>query len=66
MINSSFKQLSSQLAAKKFSSVELTQLYLDRISALNPALNAYITLNSAAWPRFALPTRRLAQGKGRY
>jgi aspartyl-tRNA(Asn)/glutamyl-tRNA(Gln) amidotransferase subunit A len=48
MINASLKQLSCQLAAKKISSVELTQLYLDRITALNPALNAYITLNAEA------------------
>ncbi len=45
MINASLKQLSAQLAAKKISSVELTQLYLDRIAALNPELNAYITLD---------------------
>ncbi len=45
MINASLKQLSAQLAAKKFSSVELTQLYLARIAALNPELNAYITLD---------------------
>ena len=46
MINTSLKQLSAQLAAKKISSVELTQLYLDRIAALNPALNAYITTHA--------------------
>ena len=46
MINASIKQLSAALAAKKISSVELTQLYLDRIAALNPALNAYITTNA--------------------
>lgn len=65
MINASLKHLSSQLAAKKISSVELTQLYLDRIAALNPALNAYITLNpetSLAQARAA--DARLAQGKG--
>jgi aspartyl-tRNA(Asn)/glutamyl-tRNA(Gln) amidotransferase subunit A len=65
MINSSLKQLSSELAAKKISSVELTQLYLARIAALNPALNAYITLNpdvSLAQARAA--DARLAQGKG--
>ncbi len=65
MINRSLKQLSSQLAAKKISSVELTQLYLDRINSLNPELNAYITLNaetSLAQARVA--DTRLAQGKG--
>ncbi len=45
MINASLKQLSAQLAAKKISSVELTQLYLARIAELNPELNAYITLD---------------------
>ena len=45
MINASLKQLSEQLAGKKVSSVELTQLYLARIAELNPALNAYITIN---------------------
>ena len=48
MINASLKQLSSQLAARKISSVELTQQYLDRINSLNPDLNAYITLNAEA------------------
>ena len=65
MINASLKQLAGQLAAKKISSVELTQLYLDRIHALNPALNAYITLN----PQISLAQARaadeqLARGKG--
>ena len=65
MINSSLKQLSSQLKARKISSVELTQLYLDRINQFNPDLNAYITLNaetSLAQARDA--DARLAQGKG--
>jgi len=50
MFESSLKQISAALAARKISSVELTQLYLDRISRLNPALNAFITLN----PEFSL------------
>ncbi len=54
MINSSLKQLSVALAARKISSVELTQLYLDRIAQHNPALNAYITVN---------PEMSLAQAK---
>ena len=65
MINASLKQLSSQLSAKKISSLELTQLYLDRINKLNPELNAYITLNaetSLAQARAA--DVRLAAGKG--
>jgi aspartyl-tRNA(Asn)/glutamyl-tRNA(Gln) amidotransferase subunit A len=46
MINASLKQLSAALAEKKISSVELTQLYLNRIAALNPTLNAYVTLDA--------------------
>ncbi len=37
MINATIKQLSAQLAGKKISSVELTQLYLDRIEQTEPA-----------------------------
>ena len=44
MFNSSLKQMGAALRAKKISSVELTQLYLDRIAKLNPTLNAYITV----------------------
>jgi aspartyl-tRNA(Asn)/glutamyl-tRNA(Gln) amidotransferase subunit A len=65
MINASLKQLSSQLAAKKISSVELTQLYLDRINSLNPDLNAYVTLNAeASLAQARAADSRLAQGKG--
>ncbi|TXT27137.1 MAG: aspartyl-tRNA(Asn)/glutamyl-tRNA (Gln) amidotransferase subunit A [Gallionellaceae bacterium] len=59
MINASLKQLSAQLAAKKISSVELTQLYLDRIAALNPDLNAYITVN----PELSLAQAREADAR---
>ncbi|MGB7500801.1 MAG: Asp-tRNA(Asn)/Glu-tRNA(Gln) amidotransferase subunit GatA, partial [Azonexus sp.] len=34
------------LAAKQISSVELTQLFLDRIERLNPALNAFVTVDA--------------------
>ncbi len=43
MIEKSLKELSAALAAREISSVELTQLYLDRIARLNPDLNAFIT-----------------------
>ena len=46
MLNSSLQQLGSALRTGKISSVELTQLYLDRIATLNPALNAYVTINA--------------------
>lgn len=54
MIESSLKQLAAALAAKSVSSVELTQWYLDRITRLNPAINAYITVD---------PERSLAQAR---
>ena len=46
MIERSVSALSQALAAKEISSVELTQLYLDRIKNLNPAINAYITVDT--------------------
>jgi aspartyl-tRNA(Asn)/glutamyl-tRNA(Gln) amidotransferase subunit A len=45
MFESSLKQLGEALRAKKISSVELTQSYLDRIEQLNTQINAYITLD---------------------
>ncbi len=45
MINNSLKQFSQMLAKKEISSVELTQAFLSRIDALNPNINAYITLD---------------------
>lgn len=45
MLNASLKQLAAQLAERKFSSVELTEVFLKRIKALNPDLNAFITVN---------------------
>ncbi|MBP9713192.1 MAG: Asp-tRNA(Asn)/Glu-tRNA(Gln) amidotransferase subunit GatA [Sterolibacterium sp.] len=54
MIQASLKQLAQSLATKQISSVELTQLYLDRIAQHNPLLNAYITVN---------PERSLTQAR---
>ncbi len=48
MLNSSLKQLGAALRAKEISSVELTALYLERIAAHNPALNAYVTVDANA------------------
>jgi aspartyl-tRNA(Asn)/glutamyl-tRNA(Gln) amidotransferase subunit A len=47
VLNASLKGLSAALAQKKISSVELTQLFLNRIDRLNPALNAFITVDAA-------------------
>jgi aspartyl-tRNA(Asn)/glutamyl-tRNA(Gln) amidotransferase subunit A len=65
MIHSSLTQLGASLRAKKISSVELTQLYIDRIARLNPRLNAFITVNpemSLAQARAA--DARIAAGRG--
>src|SRR3990167_8578817 len=64
MLESSLQQLGGALRAKQISSVELTQLYLDRIARLNPKLNAYLTVQpemSLAQAREA--DARLAAGK---
>ncbi len=45
MINSSLKMLSQMLAKKEISSVELTQVFLDRIATYNSEINAYIALD---------------------
>jgi aspartyl-tRNA(Asn)/glutamyl-tRNA(Gln) amidotransferase subunit A len=45
VLNLSVTELSAALAAKKVTSVELTQLYLDRIGKLNRDLNAFITVD---------------------
>jgi len=46
MINATLKELSAALAAKSVSSVELAGQYLERIAALNPSLNAFITVDA--------------------
>jgi aspartyl-tRNA(Asn)/glutamyl-tRNA(Gln) amidotransferase subunit A len=46
MLNLSLQQIGDALRAKKISSVELTQLYLDRIATHNPVLNAYVTVEA--------------------
>lgn len=45
MFNASLKQLSTQLAERKISSVELTKEFLQRIEKLNTEYNAFITVN---------------------
>ena len=55
MIERSLADLARALATKEISSVELTRLYLDRISRHNPQLNAFITVD---------PTSSLAQARG--
>ncbi len=65
MINSSLRELSAALAAKKVSAVELATLFLDRIEKLDPALNAFITTDrerTLAQARVADQTLRAGAG----
>jgi len=59
MIDASLKQLSQTLAAKQISSVELTQLFLERIARLNPTLNAFVTVD----PEKSLNSARAADAR---
>ena len=45
MINLSLKELSKSLKQKKFSSVELTQFFLNRLDVYNQSINAFITID---------------------
>ena len=45
MINLSLKELSEGLKQKKFSSVELTQFFLNRLDLQNSSINAFITID---------------------
>ncbi|MGH8648354.1 MAG: amidase family protein, partial [Burkholderiales bacterium] len=46
MHNATLKSLSASLAARAFSSVELTQHFVSRINQLNPKYNCFITLDA--------------------
>jgi aspartyl-tRNA(Asn)/glutamyl-tRNA(Gln) amidotransferase subunit A len=46
MITGTLAELTRALAAKRLSSVELTQGTLDRIARLDPALNAFVTVDA--------------------
>jgi aspartyl-tRNA(Asn)/glutamyl-tRNA(Gln) amidotransferase subunit A len=46
MNDTSLSALAAQLAGKQVSSRELAQSYLDRIAALNPSINAFITVDA--------------------
>jgi aspartyl-tRNA(Asn)/glutamyl-tRNA(Gln) amidotransferase subunit A len=47
VLNATLTELSTALAAKRVSSVELTRAFLDRIGKLNADLNAFITVDEA-------------------
>jgi aspartyl-tRNA(Asn)/glutamyl-tRNA(Gln) amidotransferase subunit A len=46
MLNFTLKQLAAELAAKRLSSVEVTEFFLNRISGLGKALNAFISVDA--------------------
>jgi len=57
-------ELAPKIKARKISPVELTQAVLDRIEKLDPALNAYITVDAGGAMRAARRARRqIAAGK---
>jgi len=65
MHNATIKSLSGSLAARKFSSVELTRHFLKRISALNDKYRCYIGLDEAAsLAQAESADRMLAAGTG--
>ncbi|MBL8445496.1 MAG: Asp-tRNA(Asn)/Glu-tRNA(Gln) amidotransferase subunit GatA [Zoogloeaceae bacterium] len=59
MINASLTELRAALDARKISSVELAQLFLQRIERLNPTINAFITVD----PALALANAREADAR---
>ena len=63
MFDKSLKELASSLASKDFSSVELTQAYIERAKELNTSINAFVTIDeeqSFAQARSA--DQKIAQG----
>jgi len=61
----SLKELSEGLKARRFSSVELTRHYLDRIAAHDQALNSYVTVTAErALAQAAAADAVLAKGQG--
>lgn len=65
MHNKTIRELSNELNAKKISSVELTQFYLDRIKRFDKNLNSFITITE----EYALKAaenadKKLAKGDG--
>jgi len=59
MINASLKELAAALAARKISSVELTEQCIERVERLDKRLNAFITVD----PARSLEQARAADGR---
>ncbi|TAH47131.1 MAG: Asp-tRNA(Asn)/Glu-tRNA(Gln) amidotransferase subunit GatA [Betaproteobacteria bacterium] len=65
MINASLVELRRALDARQISSVELATLFLNRIAALDPQLNAFITVDrDGALAAARVADARIAAGEG--
>ena len=64
MHNATIKSLSADLAARRISSVELTQHFLNRIKALGGKYNCFITLDPDASLKQAQAADRLRASGG--
>ena len=65
MIEHSLQAMARSLAERELSSVELTQLYLDRIARYNAELNAFISVDPArSLAQARAADERLAKGEG--
>jgi len=63
MHNKTLSELSAALQAGEFSSTELTQSYLDRISSLDPQINSFVTVTEqTALDAAAAADKRIAAG----
>jgi len=66
MLNVSLKEFSAALARKKISSAELTGVFLERISKLGGALNAFITVDrEASLAQARAADARIAKGEAK-
>jgi aspartyl-tRNA(Asn)/glutamyl-tRNA(Gln) amidotransferase subunit A len=65
MLNASLKTLAAALAARQVSSRELTRTWLERIAALNPRFNAFITVDwEKSLAEADVADARIAAGQG--
>ncbi len=65
MHNATLSEITAALAARRISSAELTQLFLERIAKHNSALNAFITVHSGkSLAQARAADARIAQGEG--
>ena len=55
-------ELGRGLRARKFSSVEVTRHFLDRIGRANPELNAFVTVTRSSRSGWTWPSRGCAIG----